>query len=948
MPDAQTEPARPAASSEDRSERVRTATNWVAGGLIFAIVSALAFGYLVLYHRSLVWHMDGTAQHFPAFYYLIQVVRQFLLHPAEGFPFWSWQLGLGADTISSLSFYALGDPFVAIGLFFPMRLMEMAFTIAYVARIACAGLFSAMYMRKMGARPFSALVGSLIYCFSAFTLIATVHHPPFGTPLALFPLMLLGAEYVLEHRRSWVLVVAVFFAASSNFYFFYMSALTLTLYVLARYFETTPKELRWKRILPEALRMVGVVTLGLLLAAPVLFPSIAAILATARRATHFAPPIVFTAREYGRYLASLVSTIDGPNSTRLGFAPLGFVLVPALFMRKGNSALKVMLIAFPVIMASPVLSAAYNGFTFPIGRFGYQWLLFVALAASLLLADEEPFTGRELIAMLAGYLALWVAVFASHVPANARLMTLTPFVVGILVWIVFGVEWWIARRSRPADVRSETRSDWRAPASRWIILVLLAAGIAASSTLAYDRDFGNGLADNVKAGKVLKRYSKGPGAAAATIRDDSFYRVQDSSPRHYNDALVQGFRPTAFYFSIMNGNLTRFLSDNDVRAGWSSFSYDGLDDRAALDTLTAVKYYTAVPARAVFVPYGFEPFSTSRKGDVYRNRYALPLGFVYDRTISRRDFEALPVVERQRAMLEGAVVDDEVTLGLPRVTPSNTAVDVPFSIESTSGVTVDLAAGRMTKMVKGSELRLSFSAPTDSELYVQLSDVTDTPSYPRERKEALLGPNPSAAKIAELEATDRWYIPPKRTDTLFSAGGPPKMMKWQRPESDYYWGQRNQLVNLGYHRSTATSATITFKVPGTLTFESLKVLAVPMDDHARRVERLRANPMRSIRVGNNSVSGTVDSPRDGLLFLSIPFGSGWTATVDGRPTKTVRVNSGFTGVPVTAGKHAVELRYVTPGLVLGLVACAAALLTSLVLLVMARRRRGASRAAPTP
>ncbi len=933
------------------SQQWRAARNVAIGSVIFSAVFAVAFRYFAIYHKSLVWVPDGAAQHFPSMYFLNQIVRQFLHNPGQGFPFWSWQLGLGADTISTLSFYVVGDPFVPISLLFPMRSLELAYTVVYIVRIACAGVFSAMYLRKMGARPISALAGSLIYCLATFTLYSSTRHPIFATALALFPLLLLGAEYALERKRSWVLVVAVFLGAVGNFYFFYMEALTLVIYVIARYFETTPREDRWRRLAPDGLRIAGSVALGILLAGPVLLPSAAAIFTTVRRQIAFAPHLFFSLQDYGRYLAALVSTAIGPNSTVLGFAPLGFVVIPAVFMRRGNTALKVMLAAFPFLLGLPVVSAVYNGFTFPSGRYGFEWGLFIALAVGLLLADDNAFSGRELGAMLAAYVVMWACVFMSDVPINAVLTM--PFAIGLLTWGVFVLEWLLARRggtvresrreARNPTPRSKQR-DWNVPPTRWAVFALLVAGIVAAGGLTHDARYANSLRDNLAVGQVLNTYLKAPGALASGISDDTFYRVQDSEPLFYNDALVQHFRPTSYYFSLLNGNVTNFIVDNDIRGGWSSFSYSGFDDRAALDEITAVKYYTAAGKRSGYVPYGYDLVKKSSKGGLYENRYSLPLGFVYDHIISRAAFEALPIIARQQAMLEGAVIEDGSGISLPSVVPSVTVVDVPFSVVATKGADVDLAAGRIVKLAANSRIDLRFSAPVDAELYVQLAGFDDVASSPLERRDYLLGPNPTPAAVAALKAKNRLFWTPVQVKTWYTAGGPEKSELWQTPAYPYYWGNRTQTVNLGYQRSVVTTATMRLEVPGTLTFRSLKVLAVPMASYVSRVAPLRANPMREIRVGNNTVAGEVDSPRAGLLFLSIPFSSGWRATVDGKPARTVRANTAFTGIPVTAGKHAIELRYTTPGFALGsLVAGVALLLSAMLLALAATRRRRESR-----
>ena len=99
------------------------------------------------------------------------------------------------------------------------------------------------------------------------------------------------------------------------------------------------------------------------------------------------------------------------------------------------------------------------------------------------------------------------------------------------------------------------------------------------------------------------------------------------------------------------------------------------------------------------------------------------------------------------------------------------------------------------------------------------------------------------------------------------------------------------------------------------------------------VAAMREHGMTVTENSSTSLTGTVTAPADGALFLSIPYDSGWTATVDGKPAKTFAVDKDETGedgamlaVELPAGEHTVALKYRAPGQVIGLlvsIVCAA-------------------------
>jgi uncharacterized membrane protein YfhO len=81
-----------------------------------------------------------------------------------------------------------------------------------------------------------------------------------------------------------------------------------------------------------------------------------------------------------------------------------------------------------------------------------------------------------------------------------------------------------------------------------------------------------------------------------------------------------------------------------------------------------------------------------------------------------------------------------------------------------------------------------------------------------------------------------------------------------------------------------------------------------------------------------------------VLFLSVPYSTGWSATVDGVATPIIKANVGFSGVTVSDGKHRVDLRYQTPGAQPGIVLSLIALALAGGLAFMTERRIASDRA----
>jgi uncharacterized membrane protein YfhO len=65
-----------------------------------------------------------------------------------------------------------------------------------------------------------------------------------------------------------------------------------------------------------------------------------------------------------------------------------------------------------------------------------------------------------------------------------------------------------------------------------------------------------------------------------------------------------------------------------------------------------------------------------------------------------------------------------------------------------------------------------------------------------------------------------------------------------------------------------------------------------------------------------SASITLSQPK--LVFFSVPYDSGWTASVNGSPVTVEKVSSGFMAVRCEAGENTIEFSYETPGLQSGM------------------------------
>ena len=69
----------------------------------------------------------------------------------------------------------------------------------------------------------------------------------------------------------------------------------------------------------------------------------------------------------------------------------------------------------------------------------------------------------------------------------------------------------------------------------------------------------------------------------------------------------------------------------------------------------------------------------------------------------------------------------------------------------------------------------------------------------------------------------------------------------------------------------------------------------------------------------NGFTATSSFTEDRFIVFTVPWESGWSATINGEPVDIEKVNRGVIGVKVPSGECNIEFSYVTPGLKIGIV-----------------------------
>ena len=82
--------------------------------------------------------------------------------------------------------------------------------------------------------------------------------------------------------------------------------------------------------------------------------------------------------------------------------------------------------------------------------------------------------------------------------------------------------------------------------------------------------------------------------------------------------------------------------------------------------------------------------------------------------------------------------------------------------------------------------------------------------------------------------------------------------------------------------------------------------------------KLAQTSAKSFETNKKGFKAVVERDRENLVFFSVPYDEGWSATVNGKKVEIEKVNAGFMAVLVPAGISKIEFTYTTPGLSSGI------------------------------
>lgn len=850
--------------------------------VIFAAAVIAVLGYFLLTGKTFITNGDGWKQHFKAFVYLGQycreVIRTLLSEHSLVLPQWNFSIGFGGDIVTTLHYYCIGDPLDLISIITPVRYSIYSYTALMIFRFYLCGLFFCIYCFYMDKNRSvqSVIAGALIYSFTMYSLFFAFVHPFFMNPMIYLPLLLLGVEKIFNKQRPYLLVIMVFISAISNFYFFYMLVFVTVIYVFFRLFFIYKKG-EFKQAAGSVFKIGVSSVIGLLMSCAILVPVITAFLSDNRTGEAVEVNLFYPAVYYKNFLSCFITASTQMGSmTGLGLSSISILCIFLLFIkRKKNKQLKLLFIFSTAALMLPVTGYLLNGFSYIANRWIWAYAMLVAYIATSVWDDIKTLSIKEIAVMFLCLTVYAVIAFVciKEVDINLILSIGIAF-SGIVIMII------------TANVKAKSFVQ-----SSLILLIILSLSV---------NSYFNCHGVNVETQEYFgfeevtdKLTDNAATRVKENVEDDSFYRYSGSNLT-INSDLVNKTRSTSFYWSLQNSNIARFMEEMNMPYRYL-YSYANLDNRAFLNELACVKYYTSY--NAYNKPYGFEKTA----GGLYENSDALPIGYTYSNYITREEYDQLNALEKQQAIMQCILLEEEND-AYEKAQPVFTEQSVDYRLECDENTSYE--NGKLEVKKKNAAITLYFDGLEKSETYVNF----EMNKYDSEKVKAGKIDLTVNSETPSGECAENTYT----FNTQYSI----------RHDNRNQW-----LFNTGYSDEAKKSVTVKFSAVGVYDIPNIAVICQPMNNFDAQTKKLCEDVLENVIVKNDVIKGEIELDSDKLLCLSVPYSEGWTAYVDGEEVQTLCANTMYTALELKAGSHDIKLVYNTPYLKAGIAVSLAGLLT---------------------
>lgn len=856
---------------------MRHSTFWSKKSVIlwlsFLIPALLMGGYFAFrgmapFGNSSILTVDLGQQYVDFFAYF----RSTLLHHFDTF-FYSFSKDLGGDMLGVFAYYLM-SPLNLLLLFFPGKFLTSGILLLLVLKYGLAGLSFAWLLLKTKLQAGIRVLGfATAYALMGW-MIANQLNLIWLDVLILLPPIVWGLIKLVTENKPWPYIIWFTVLLIDNYYMAWMVALFTIMFML---WQLSQQQLGWHIAWRRFVKYIGSSVLSVFLASFLLVPTFYSLTQTkgtyTEQTMHFKFEY-FPFKMLGKLIPGSFNFDQMPDGEPNLFIGSLLTIAFVLYLFDHRHSLKnrittgLLTIFFIFSLCFEPLNLLWHAGQFPVWypyRFSFLVSFLMLWLAAHTLTTDFHLTWRQLIPtviVIAGiytYLGLNLASF-SYLSWNQLLISIGLCAIG-LVWLLI--------------------PRYHSPLLYDLVFVLLVGsevvtnGYTSLNNISYvtQNSFG---AYTTQLNKTVK---------AIQTRDHGFYRIGQTFMRTKDDPMQADYASGSHFGSTLEPSIPSFMGSIGQPDGDGFVTYT--NGTQVSDSLLNMRYFmTSQPTQNI-------------------------VGL-------RSNASILPAVSNKPDLNRQTTVSSD---SLTATTKNNSALSIAFGasdkIASLNLKTNDPVA-RQSQIYQ----TLANDQSNNSLFTVQNFDhVTFTNVQSASKITGTIFTKQDLIKPAEIKMT----FTPKTNESYYLTFGP----NLDSDNGTYYLNGkkltqyptfRNTVVINVASKQKGEPVTLTFKLKRqTLWMQNVSLYKLNQSHFDRLKKQLKSESLHVTNHSNTKINGTVTITRPHqILMTTIPYSAGWHAKVDGKSVKIKKTIKTFLAIPITKGKHTVQLTYRPPYLITGI------------------------------
>ena len=780
--------------------------------------------------------------------------------------FWSWTQGAGVNYFALMSYY-LASPLNFFSVFIPSEWLREFLMFSVVIKVACAGMFMAIFLRSVFKKnDFSLVLFGCCFSFCAF-FMGYYWNTIWLDTVCITPLVVLGAVKLLTENKFRLYVVTLALSLLANYYIGLFTCIFVLLIFIAY------NIVKWENVktfFTKLLRMGVFSLIAIGITAFFLLPAFFGLQNTNASGSSFPSTFSINIGKSNDLLGVLTAiqqilsnfiTFISPATKEADALPniacgtvsivLGILFLTSKKIRLKEKIVDMCLIFFMILSCIiRQLDYIWHGFHFtnmiPY-RFSYliSFVLVVMAFRAFMLIDFSS-CWDVLLAALGSALVILFAIGTQE--------AYTIIGTAVVALVVCTMLFLYTRRIVPKQV---------------LLIVLAVVVIGESGATAYigvKTTTVTGTYDYPRGGETTKQVINYMNSLEENTTE--LWRAETTSTQTLNDGSLNDYNGLSMFNSMANVDTTRFF-ENFGMMGWKSGN--------------RYTYAEGSPVTNVFMNL---KYIISRDG-IYRNTYDLSEAYAVGNEKLLKNDHYIPM---------GFMVNNNLTQWVEN---DNEDQFNPFDQQN-----------EFFKLATG----------INENVYTSL-DVVSQGHYDYEKfpvTKTSYGNYSFSCTDASITPHVKWnYEAPE--DGLYcmyakiSGGDNVTVMQNDAAQGSTYGMGRPYIACIGYFNKGDKISVYSQLEQGQSGSAQVYVNLLNKDVFEKGYEKISKDVMTTESLTGSSMEGTIDVSEDGLFYTSIPYEEGWTAVVDGKEVEITPVGGSLLAFPLLKGSHEIKLYYYPKG-----------------------------------